>query len=43
MTNHNKSERQLYVGNIPDTISNSELCDLLNEALRDMGKDKGVF
>jgi hypothetical protein len=33
ITNHNKAERQLYVGNIPDNIATEELMDILNKSL----------
>lgn len=43
ITNHNKAERQLYVGNIPPGLSSSQLIELLNTALKEMGKESGVF
>jgi len=43
LTNHNKSERQLYVGNIPTDISGEELTVILNESLKQLGKDSGIF
>ena len=32
-TNHNKAERQLYVGNIPIDIKSEELIEILNKHL----------
>lgn len=43
MTNHNKAERQLYIGNIPQDIKNDELIEILNKALQQLGKDVGIF
>lgn len=43
LTNHNKAERQLYVGNIPLNLNDVELMELLNSALKEMGKDVGLF
>ena len=43
MSSLNKSERQLYVGNIPAGIKSERLNDLLNDALRDLGKRAGLF
>lgn len=42
LTNHNKAERQLYVGNIPPGLSGPQIMELLNGALREMGKESGV-
>jgi hypothetical protein len=42
LTNHNKAERQLYVGSIPQGLSDRELMELLNSALKQLGKDVGV-
>lgn len=42
LTNHNKAERQLYIGNIPLNLSDRELMELLNSALKTLGKDVGV-
>lgn len=42
LTNHNKAERQLYIGNIPLNLSDRELMELLNGALKSLGKDVGV-
>lgn len=43
LTNHNKAERQLYVGNIPLNLNDRELMELLNSALKTLGKDVGIF
>lgn len=43
ITNHNKAERQLYVGNIPLDIKSEELIEFLNKALQDLGRDAGIF
>ena len=43
MTQHNKAERQLYVGNIPLDISGDKLSGILNEKLMKMGKEVGIF
>ena len=43
MTNHNKAERQLYVGNIPPGLSVPQIMELLNTALKELGKESGLF
>ena len=43
LTNHNKAERQLYVGNIPPGLSSQQIVELLNAALKEMGKEAGIF
>jgi len=43
LTNHNKAERQLYVGNIPSDIKSEELTDILNDKLKAMGKSASIF
>lgn len=43
MTNHNKAERQLYVGNIPQDIGTDELVEILNKSLQELGKESGIF
>jgi len=43
LSNHNKSDRQLYVGNIPLDISTEDLTQILNKALIDLGKPAGIF
>lgn len=43
LTSHNKAERQLYVGNIPQDIKSEELVDILNESLKRLGKKAGIF
>jgi hypothetical protein len=43
LSTHNKSERQLYVGNIPENIGGEELTNILNASLKEMGKDAGIF
>lgn len=42
LTNHNKAERQLYVGNIPPGLQVPQIMELLNTALKELGKDAGV-
>lgn len=43
MSSLNKSERQLYVGNIPPGIKSDRLNDMLNDALKELGKDANIF
>jgi len=43
LTNHNKAERQLYVGNIPPGLSVPQIMELLNTALKELGKESGIF
>jgi len=43
VTNHNKSERQLYIGNIPPGFSSEQLMELFNASLRKMGEESGIF
>jgi hypothetical protein len=43
ITMQNKSERQLYVGNIPQNYSTQQLMDTLNGTLREMGARVNVF
>ena len=43
LTNHNKAERQLYVGNIPQDIGTDELVEILNKSLQELGKEPGIF
>jgi hypothetical protein len=38
----NKSERQLYIGNIPLNINTNKLMDMLNATLKELGKNVGV-
>ncbi len=40
---HNKSERQLYVGNIPHNIKTDDLMEFLNEKLNEIGKKHNMF
>ena len=40
--NHNKSERQLYIGNIPQNFTTQQLMELLNATLKEFGKTVGV-
>ena len=42
-TNHNKAERQLYIGNIPTDISSEVLTVELNKHLKELDKNVGVF
>jgi len=39
----NKSERQLYIGNIPQNINTNKLMDMLNSTLKELGQSVGVF
>ncbi len=38
----NKSERQLYIGNIPQNINTNKLMDMLNNTLKELGRPVGV-
>lgn len=38
----NKSERQLYIGNIPQNIKTNTLMDMLNQTLKELGRPVGV-
>ena len=40
--NHNKSERQLYIGNIPQNFTTQQLMELLNATLKEFGKSVSV-
>ena len=42
LSNHCKSERQLYIGNIPPGLTVPQLMELLNKALREIGIPKGI-
>ena len=39
----NKSERQLYVGNIPPNVKSEKLVVMLNDALKEIGRDANLF
>ena len=43
LTNHNKAERQLYVGNITHDITSDELIDILNKELQELGREASIF
>ena len=38
----NKSERQLYIGNIPQNVNTNNLMIMLNQTLKELGKEAGV-
>lgn len=38
----NKSERQLYIGNIPQNVNTNNLMIMLNQTLKELGKESGV-
>lgn len=39
----NKSERQLYIGNIPQNINVNKLMDMLNSTLKELGRENSLF
>ena len=41
MTQAAKIERKLYIGNLPQGISQRELMDLINEAMQSLARSKG--